>query len=141
MWPSNSGFPPPNEPRDYLIEKTEAIRTTEKLRRGPPLADFAYEAFAQSEIARLEELRLVAFEELFGLELASGQSRELVPELERLTNEHPFRERLRGELMIALYRGGLQADALEGTAHGAVCSTRSWVSIPVRNSAHLSGRS
>ena len=90
------------EPRDALA-----------LWRGAPLADFAYEAFAQSEIARLEELRLAVFEQRIDADLAEGRHTELVGELERLVAEHPLRERLRGQLMLALYRAGRQAEALE----------------------------
>jgi DNA-binding SARP family transcriptional activator len=88
------------------------LREALALWRGPALADFAYESFAEHEIARLEELRLVALEERIEAEIAAGSHRELVPELERLTADHPLRERLRGQLMLALYRAGRQADAL-----------------------------
>src|SRR5205823_5826880 len=81
--------------------------------RGEPLADFRYEPFAQSEIARLDELRLVALEERIEVDLRLGRDAELVPELEALIGEHPLRERLRGQLMLALYRCGRQAEALE----------------------------
>ena len=80
--------------------------------RGPALADFTYEPFAQSEIARLEELRLVAVEERIEADLALGRQAELVGELEALVAKHPYRERPRGQLMLALYRTGRQADAL-----------------------------
>ncbi len=80
--------------------------------RGPALSDFTYEAFATSEIARLEELRLEATELRVGADLAAGMSGELVGELERLVAEHPLRERLWGHLMLALYRSGRQAEAL-----------------------------
>jgi DNA-binding SARP family transcriptional activator len=81
--------------------------------RGSPLADFAYERFAQEEINRLEELRLAASEDRIDAELALGRHSELVPELETLVSRHPLRERIRGQLMLALYRSGRQADALE----------------------------
>jgi DNA-binding SARP family transcriptional activator len=81
--------------------------------RGPALVDVAYEDFAQSEIARLEELRLAAVEELVDARLALGGHADVAGELEQLTQEHPMRERLRGQLMLALYRSGRQADALE----------------------------
>ena len=71
-----------------------------------------YEPFAQSEIARLVELRAEAVEARLDAELALGRSAELVGELVTLIAEHPFRERLRGQLMLALYRSGRQADAL-----------------------------
>jgi DNA-binding SARP family transcriptional activator len=80
--------------------------------RGAPLADLAYEEFAQAEIARLEDLRLSAFEERLEADLALGRHGEVVGELEALVAEHPFRERLRGQLMLALYRSGRQVEAL-----------------------------
>ncbi len=89
------------------------LREALEVWRGPPLADFAYEPFAQSEIARLEELRLVALEERIEADLTSGEHARLVGELEALVREHPLRERLRGQLMLALYRSGRQADALQ----------------------------
>jgi predicted ATPase/DNA-binding SARP family transcriptional activator len=81
--------------------------------RGPPLADFSYEAWAQSAIGRLEELRLSAVEDRIEADLACGRHGELVGELEAMLVEQPLRERLRGQLMLALYRAGRQADALE----------------------------
>jgi predicted ATPase/DNA-binding SARP family transcriptional activator len=81
--------------------------------RGPPLADFAYEGWAQTAIGRLEELRLSALEDRIEADLACGRHGELVGELESLIAEQPLRERLRGQLMLALYRAGRQADALE----------------------------
>lgn len=81
--------------------------------RGEPLAELAYESFAQPEIARLSELRLALVEERVEAELAIGRHAELVSELEALVREQPLRERLRGQLMLALYRSGRQADALE----------------------------
>jgi DNA-binding SARP family transcriptional activator len=80
--------------------------------RGPPLSDFAYHRFAQAESARLEELRLACLEERIERDLAAGRQGELVAELEALVSEHPLRERLRGQLMLALYRSGRQAEAL-----------------------------
>ena len=80
--------------------------------RGRALAEFADRPWAQAEAARLEELRLAAREALAELALAAGGHAGLVGELEGLVAEHPTRERLRGQLMVALYRSGRQADAL-----------------------------
>src|SRR4051812_26127373 len=80
--------------------------------RGPALADLSGEPFAQLEIARLQELRLGAIEDHVEARLAVGEHAELVAELERLVAEEPFRERPRGQLMLALYRSGRQAEAL-----------------------------
>jgi DNA-binding SARP family transcriptional activator len=81
--------------------------------RGPPLAEFAQKRFAQIEIGRLEELRLACLEERIEADLANGRSAELVGELDALVAEHPLRERLRAQLMLALYRCGRQGEALE----------------------------
>jgi len=94
-------------------EAAEKLREALRLWRGPPLADFSYESFAQGEIARLDELRLVALEARVDAELALGLHTSLVGELEQLVADHPLREHLRGQLMLALYRSGRQADALE----------------------------
>jgi DNA-binding SARP family transcriptional activator len=83
-----------------------------ELWRGPPLEEFAYEPFAQGEIARLEEARLAALEDRVDAELRIGRGAELVAELEQLVAEHPLRERLVAGLMSALYRSGRQADAV-----------------------------
>ena len=88
------------------------LREALSLWRGPALADFVYEPFAQGEIARLEELRIAAIEDRLDADLALGAHAELVGELEALVREHPLRERLRGQLMLALYRSGRQAEAL-----------------------------
>src|SRR3989454_6242455 len=81
--------------------------------RGPALADFALDSFAQTEIARLEEVRVSALADRIDADLALGRHEELVSELEALVAENPLRERLRGQLMLALYRASRQADALE----------------------------
>jgi peptide/nickel transport system substrate-binding protein len=88
------------------------LREALALWNGPPLADFTYEPFAQTEIPRLEELRLAALEERIDADLALGHGGDLVAELEALVAQHPYRERLRGQLMLALYRDGRQAEAL-----------------------------
>lgn len=81
--------------------------------RGPALADFTYEPFAQHAISALEELRTGAIEARIEADLALGRSTELIAELEELVAAYPFRERLRGFLMLSLYRAGRQTDALE----------------------------
>src|SRR2546423_6511860 len=90
--------------------------------RGPPLADFAYERFAAAEITRLEEAHLACLEERLERELARGRHAELAGELDALVRAHPLRERLRGQLMLALYRSGRQAEALDAyrAARGAL---------------------
>jgi DNA-binding SARP family transcriptional activator len=90
-----------------------ALEEALSLWRGPPLADLAYESFAQGEVARLDELRATAHEELIEAKLALGRHAEVIGELERLVVEHPYRERLRAHLMLALYRCDRQADALQ----------------------------
>jgi hypothetical protein len=87
--------------------------------RGDPFADFLYEPFAQTEIARMFELRLEALEERIEAELKLGRDEALVAELTELVSEHPLRERLRCQLMLALYRCGRQVEAL-----GAYASAR-----------------
>jgi YVTN family beta-propeller protein len=95
-----------------------ALRQAEALWRGRPLADLEFEPFARLEAERLEELRLGAVEERIEAELALGRHAALCPELETLVEEHPLRERLRGLLMVALYRAGRQAEALESYRAG-----------------------
>jgi YVTN family beta-propeller protein len=92
---------------------TRLLRAGLDLWRGRALDDFAYEGFARNEIARLEEFRLSALEDRLDAELACGRHTTLIPEIESLVAEHPTRERLRGQLMLGLYRSGRQADALE----------------------------
>jgi DNA-binding SARP family transcriptional activator len=99
----------------------ESLHAALELWRGPALADLADESFARDEASRLEELRLVVQERRIEADLESGGTAELVAELEQLVAEHPLRERLRGQLMIALYRSGRQAEAL--TAYQAARST------------------
>jgi DNA-binding SARP family transcriptional activator len=98
--------------RGDAASANELLRQALDLWRGPPLADLAYEPFAQSHIARLEELRLVALEHRIEADLALGNHAALIPELETLVREHPARERLRAQLILALYRSGRQTDAL-----------------------------
>jgi DNA-binding SARP family transcriptional activator len=91
----------------------ERLREALGLWRGAALADFAYEQFAQPEIARFEEARAAALEDRIDADLVLGRHAEVVGELEALIAEHPYRERLRAQLMLALYRCNRQADALQ----------------------------
>lgn len=100
--------------------------------RGPSYADLAYEDLARDERSRLEELHIAALEENAAADLALGRNREALVQLERLIVEHPLRERLRAQLMLALYRSGRQSDAV-----AAYHETRSWV----RNSDSIQDRS
>ncbi len=106
------------EGRDALAagRAAEAARLLDQamtLWRGPPLADFRYEPFAQAEIARLDELQLACLEERNEAHLALGSATALTAELGRMVAQHPLRERLRAQLMLALYRSGRQTEALE----------------------------
>ena len=94
-------------------ERGEHLQQALALWRGPPLAEFAFEDFAQAEIRRLEELRLVALEERIDADLELGRHGNVVGELEALVREHPLRETFCKQLMLALYRAGRQAEALE----------------------------
>ena len=91
---------------------SESLREALELWRGPALADLSDAPFAQAEMARLDELRLAALCDRIEADLALGRV-DVVGELEVLIAEHPLRERLRGQLMLALYRSGRQAEALD----------------------------
>ena len=93
-------------------ERSTRLREALALWRGDPLADLRDESFAQRELLRLAELRVAALEDRLDADLERGRHGELVGELEALVAAHPFRERLRGQLMLALYRCGRQAGAL-----------------------------
>ena len=99
-------------------EAAETLREALALWRGPPLADFAYESFAQTAIARLEELRLAALERRIEADLALGRHADVVGELKELVSAHPLREGFRAQLMLALYRSppGRGAGRLPGRA-------------------------
>lgn len=102
--------------RTLTANPSRAARRLEEalaLWRGPALADFAYEPWSQHEIGRLEDLRLAAREQLLEARLSLGQHEQLTGEIEALITEHPLRERLRAHLMVALYRSGRQAEALD----------------------------
>ena len=94
-------------------ERRDLIEQALGLWRGPALADFAFEQFAQAEIRRLEELRVAALEERIEADLELGGHGDVVGELEALVREHPLRETFCRQLMLALYRSGRQAEALD----------------------------
>jgi DNA-binding SARP family transcriptional activator len=93
-------------------EAAATLRRALGLWRGPALVDVSQEHFAQPEIARLEDLRLACLGDRVDADLACGRHAEVVGELDALVQQHPLRERLRGQQMLALYRTGRQADAL-----------------------------
>jgi predicted ATPase/DNA-binding SARP family transcriptional activator len=95
-----------------LERAVDVLADADSLWRGEPLAEFAYDDFAVSAIARLSESRLALLEERLDLELRLGRHQRAVVQLEQLVADHPLRDGVRGLLMLALYRGGRQADAL-----------------------------
>ncbi len=103
-------------------EATETLALALALWRGEALSEVRYEGFAQPEISRLEDLRLDCLSERIDADLALGREAEVAAELEALVAIHPLHERLRGQQMLALYRGGRQADALAAyrAAHEAL---------------------
>lgn len=98
--------------RNNPARARERLGAALQLWRGEPLAEFAYEPFAQNEIARLHEAHEAALEDRIDADLALGRDTELIGEIDTLVAANPLRERLRGQLMTALYRSGRQADAL-----------------------------
>jgi YVTN family beta-propeller protein len=103
---------------DDALRARELLCSALELWRGDALADLAYEPFAQGEIGRLEEARLRALEDRIDTDLMLGHHRDVVGELEALVGQHPHRERLLGQLMLALYRCGRHADALDAYQRG-----------------------
>jgi predicted ATPase/DNA-binding SARP family transcriptional activator len=101
-----------------LHRAASLLSEADRLWRGAALADFAYEDFATAAVTRLSELRLASIEERVDVELQLGRHQSVIVELEALVAAHPLRERLRGLLMIALYRAGRQADALRTFQEG-----------------------
>ena len=100
-------------------EAAERLREALALFRGRPLSDLSLEPWAQVEIAGLEERQLAALEARIDADLELGRHRELIAELEAVLTEHPFREHLLEQLVLALYRSGRQADALDAYGRGA----------------------
>jgi DNA-binding SARP family transcriptional activator/DNA-binding beta-propeller fold protein YncE len=95
-----------------FAEAAETLRQALALWRGRPFEDVTYDSFAKVELKRLEELRLLALEERIEADLALGRHVDVVAELDALVRQHPLRERLRSQLMLALYRSGRQVEAL-----------------------------
>jgi DNA-binding SARP family transcriptional activator len=98
--------------RGEHAKASESLREALALWRGPALMEVADQPFAQTEVARLESLRLQASEDRMEADLGLGRHRELVVELETMVVEHPLRERFWAQLMLAQYRAGRQAEAL-----------------------------
>ncbi|MGA7096681.1 MAG: BTAD domain-containing putative transcriptional regulator, partial [Acidimicrobiia bacterium] len=98
--------------RDDPEQASRLLSQALALWRGSALQDFIYDDFARLEISRLEELRLAALENRIDADLRTGKAGELVVELESLNQEHPLRERFVGQLMLAFYRSGRQAESL-----------------------------
>ena len=118
--------------REPSAEKVRLLESALALWRGSPLVDVRYEEFAQADIRRLEELRVCALEELLGSKLELGLCETLVPELQRLVDANPFRERLRMLLMVALHRTGRSVDALTTYATWRRTVTEVWGIEPGR---------
>ena len=99
--------------RGHPARATELLQSALTLWVDPPLAEVTYESFADGEIRRLQELRLSALEAGFDAELQLGHHAAVVAELDALLSAHPTREHVAGQLMLAHYRGGHQAAALQ----------------------------
>jgi DNA-binding SARP family transcriptional activator len=105
--------------------------------RGTPLVDVRYEEFAQAEIRRLEELHIIALEEHLAAKVELGSPEAVVPELQRLVDAFPFRERLRMQLMVALHRSGRSVEALSTYVEWRRVLTESWEIEPGLAIRHL----
>ncbi len=122
-------------------DAVDLFRRADSLWRGRPLADVEFVSPASLEADRLEELRLAAVEQRINSYLALGRHAEVMPDLELLVAKHPFRERLRSQLMLALYRSGRQADALAAYRSGRRPLSRAWLSSRVASCASWKQRS
>ena len=127
--------------RGDAAEASAALQAALGLWRGPALADVLDEPFAGAESGSLEERRLRALEERIEADLARGAAAELMPELEELVREEPFRERPLGQLMLALYARGGSRGAVCLPGQGGRDSPKSWGSSSGRRSSNCSGRS
>jgi DNA-binding SARP family transcriptional activator len=124
---------------EHLVTRAQGEGGEERLRtlndalglwRGVPLSDVFYESFAQSEIRRLEELRVTALEDRCAAKLEVGATSEVVPELQALVASYPYRERLRRQLMLALYRSGRGVDALRTYVDWRAKLRKEWQTEP-----------
>jgi DNA-binding SARP family transcriptional activator len=131
---------------ERLLERSRGQRPDGKIRllesalalwRGSPLVDLRYETFAQAAIRRLEELHVLALEELLGAKVELGAANSVVPELLLLVDVFPFRERLRVLLMVALYRSGRSVEALMVHASWRRLLQESWGLEPGREIEQL----
>ena len=109
--------------------------------RGPAYGEFAYEDFARSEAERLEELRVIAAEERFDAGLVLGRHADLLPELGAIAAEHPVREHLQAQAMLALYRAGGRRTRSSSTRRRGRGFAKSWVSSLGPSFANCSGGS
>jgi DNA-binding SARP family transcriptional activator len=98
--------------RNEAADAAGTLRGALGMWRGPAFADVRDEPFAQASIGRLDELRMTAIADRVDADLALRRHAQLVAELETLAGEHPLRERLRAQLMLALYGSGRQSEAL-----------------------------
>ena len=118
-------------------EKVPILEAALGLWRGSPFVDVRYESFAQEEIRHLEEVHARALEGLLAAKLELGARDEVVPELQRLVHRFPFRERLRVQLMLALYRSGRSVDALTSYVDWRCTLMESWGIEPGREIRQL----
>jgi DNA-binding SARP family transcriptional activator len=118
-------------------EAADALGDAISLWRGAPLQEFAYERFATTEIARLEELRLATLEDLFDARLAAGHDSELVADLEQLVEANPLRERLRAQLMVRFIAPAARRMLSRSTSEG----DGTWSTSSGSNRARVSGNS
>ncbi len=126
--------------RGDALHASDLLRQALGLWRGEPLVDLGSESFALVAIQRLQEIRLAALEQRIEAELALGRDRELIGELEELVAENPLREHFRAQLMVALYRSGRQAEALEAYRSARETLVEELGIEPTRRCACLSGR-
>jgi DNA-binding SARP family transcriptional activator len=118
--------------QESASERVETLDAGLRLWRGAPYGDVFYESFAQAEIGRLEELRVTALEDSCAAKLETGLATELVPALRKLVELYPYRERLRQQLMLALYRSGRGVEALRTYIEWRTKVVQEWSTEPGR---------